>query len=63
VQQEGKKTMSGGHDDCRYLYADISEAARYVRDDIRRKPVRDEFGDMLTPNSKALNMVYENFAA
>jgi hypothetical protein len=55
--------MSGGHDDCRYLYSSISEAARYVRDDIRKKPVRDEYGNMLTPNSKALNMVYADFAA
>jgi hypothetical protein len=54
--------MSGGHDDCRYLYADISEAARYVRNDIRREPEQTEFGDIRAPNSKALNMVYESIA-
>jgi len=55
--------MSGGHDDCMYLFAQIAEAARYVRNDIIKEPTETAYGDMRMPHSDALNMVYESVAA
>ncbi|MDR1796922.1 MAG: hypothetical protein LBR44_05670 [Clostridiales Family XIII bacterium] len=54
--------MSGGHDDCMYLYAQIAEAARFVRNDIVKEPTKTAYGEMMTPHSDALNMVYESVA-